>query len=123
MKSLIEKITIGDYDIEEQYPWPVISEEAKDLIKKLLELDPEKRLTATQALHHPWITEEKKGAAVSIYDSLKASSEASFLTTTRAKLRMYSEATIKERRIARLTIETTAAKLPMVSHYQLKKNK
>ena len=28
---------------------------AKDLVKKLIEVDIEKRYTATQALNHPWV--------------------------------------------------------------------
>lgn len=35
--------------------WANISEDAKDLISNLLVLDPQKRYTAEQALHHPWI--------------------------------------------------------------------
>jgi len=36
-------------------PWPEISDMAKDLIKKLLQVDPEKRYNAKQALLHQWI--------------------------------------------------------------------
>ncbi|KAJ0406758.1 hypothetical protein ATCC90586_009407 [Pythium insidiosum] len=36
--------------------WTNISSEAKDLIVKLLEKDPARRLTADQLLVHPWIT-------------------------------------------------------------------
>jgi calcium/calmodulin-dependent protein kinase I len=35
--------------------WTSVSEAAKDLISKLMEPDPEKRLTVKQALQHPWI--------------------------------------------------------------------
>ena len=34
-------------------PWNVISPEAKDLIRQLLQFDPAKRPTAQQAIHHP----------------------------------------------------------------------
>ena len=35
--------------------WDEISSEAKDFITKLLDRDPERRPTADEALHHPWI--------------------------------------------------------------------
>lgn len=35
--------------------WKTISNEAKDLIKKLIVKDPSKRLTIQQAIQHPWI--------------------------------------------------------------------
>ncbi|CAL9102624.1 calcium-dependent protein kinase 18-like [Musa acuminata AAA Group] len=38
-------------------PWPNISESAKDFVKKLLVKDPRARLTAAQALSHPWARE------------------------------------------------------------------
>lgn len=38
-------------------PWPSISESAKDFVKKLLIKDPHGRLTAAQALSHPWVRE------------------------------------------------------------------
>ncbi|KAK1372829.1 Calcium-dependent protein kinase 17 [Heracleum sosnowskyi] len=39
-------------------PWPSISPQAKDLVKKMLTLDPKQRLTAVQVLSHPWIKED-----------------------------------------------------------------
>lgn len=38
----------------EGFVWEKISEDCKDLIRKLLEKDPKKRLTATEALNHKW---------------------------------------------------------------------
>ncbi|KAD7479209.1 hypothetical protein E3N88_02345 [Mikania micrantha] len=38
-------------------PWPNISPSAKDFVKKLLVKDPRTRLTAAQALSHPWVRE------------------------------------------------------------------
>ncbi|KAK9067091.1 hypothetical protein SSX86_014416 [Deinandra increscens subsp. villosa] len=39
----------------DEVPWPTLSSEAKDFVKRLLNKDPRKRLTAAQALSHPWI--------------------------------------------------------------------
>ncbi|KAL1824326.1 hypothetical protein DCAR_0312386 [Daucus carota subsp. sativus] len=41
--------------IFEEPPWPSLSAEAKDFVKRLLNKDPRKRMTAAQALSHPWI--------------------------------------------------------------------
>jgi calcium/calmodulin-dependent protein kinase I len=35
--------------------WCEVSEQAKDLVKKMLTVSPEKRITVEQALQHPWI--------------------------------------------------------------------
>ncbi|GAA6084462.1 serine/threonine-protein kinase H1 homolog [Tachysurus ichikawai] len=36
-------------------PWPSVSNLAKDFIDRVLTVDPSERLTAGQALKHPWI--------------------------------------------------------------------
>ena len=36
-------------------PWPEISDSAKELVSRMLTVDPAKRYTAHQVLHHPWI--------------------------------------------------------------------
>ncbi|PKA49496.1 CDPK-related protein kinase [Apostasia shenzhenica] len=36
-------------------PWPSLSPEAKDFVKRLLSKDPRRRMTAAQALGHPWL--------------------------------------------------------------------
>ncbi|KAJ6345546.1 hypothetical protein OIU78_008240 [Salix suchowensis] len=39
-------------------PWPSISPQAKDLVRKMLASDPKQRMTAIQVLSHPWIKED-----------------------------------------------------------------
>ncbi|KAG4912885.1 hypothetical protein AAZX31_19G115800 [Glycine max] len=39
----------------EEAPWPSLSADAKDFVKRLLNKDYRKRLTAAQALSHPWL--------------------------------------------------------------------
>ncbi|XP_071932808.1 CDPK-related kinase 3-like isoform X3 [Coffea arabica] len=42
----------------EDIPWPSVSKEAKDFVKRLLNKDYRKRMTAAQALTHPWLRSE-----------------------------------------------------------------
>ncbi|CAA6657031.1 unnamed protein product [Spirodela intermedia] len=43
----------------EEPPWPTLSSEAKDFVKRLLNKDYRKRMTAAQALCHPWIRDHE----------------------------------------------------------------
>jgi len=52
--ELIKKITTGNYAFEELL-WDEISLEAKDLICQLLNVDPDMRITAEEALCSNWI--------------------------------------------------------------------
>lgn len=51
---MFAKIKKGVYSFHDEY-WAEISPEAKDLIAKMLTVDPKKRLTAEQALEHPYL--------------------------------------------------------------------
>ncbi|KAI9137452.1 kinase-like domain-containing protein, partial [Paraphysoderma sedebokerense] len=51
--ALFEEIKAGKYYFDEEY-WGQISELAKDFIRKLLVVNPKRRLTVDQALQHPW---------------------------------------------------------------------
>lgn len=53
-QMLFRKIMKGVYQFHEDY-WKEVSEDAKDLISKLLVVDPAQRLTVDQALAHPWL--------------------------------------------------------------------
>ncbi|KAJ1557754.1 Checkpoint kinase 2, partial [Nowakowskiella sp. JEL0078] len=49
------QILQGKYTFHDDW-WKDTSEEAKDLIRKMLTVDPKLRITATEALTHPWFT-------------------------------------------------------------------
>eukprot|EP00903_Cladosiphon_okamuranus_P010945 g10337.t1 len=51
---LFRKIKAGNFKFHPEY-WQSISNEAKDLIRRLLTVDPKRRLTAAQAVTHPWL--------------------------------------------------------------------
>ena len=57
-KEIMEKVIIGKYDLENS-PFYKLSKSGKDLIQKLLMIEPNKRLSAEQALSHPWFKENK----------------------------------------------------------------
>ncbi|PHJ21601.1 calcium-dependent protein [Cystoisospora suis] len=52
--EILAKVKSGKFSFNDQ-DWKNVSMEAKDLIRKLLTYDPAQRLTAEQALAHPWI--------------------------------------------------------------------
>jgi serine/threonine protein kinase len=52
-KNLYTQIKTADYDFNPKF-WSEVSEEAKDLIRSLLVVDPKVRCTADEALVHPW---------------------------------------------------------------------
>ncbi|XP_037492053.1 CDPK-related kinase 4 isoform X2 [Jatropha curcas] len=47
-------------------PWPAISPEGKDFVKRLLNKDHRKRMTAAQALTHPWLRDENQSVPLDI---------------------------------------------------------
>ena len=57
-KEIMDKVAKGEYDLESS-PFDTLSSSGKDLIKKLLIMDPKKRISAQEALSHPWFQENK----------------------------------------------------------------
>ena len=66
-EEIMKKIKEGVYDMT-RYPWGIISDDAKDLIKGLLQLDPKKRYTAKEALEHKWLKIEKTKTIQTVYN-------------------------------------------------------
>ena len=56
--EIIEKIKKGSYDLK-SHPFDTLSANAKDLIQKLLTKDVNQRISAVEALNHPWFEEQK----------------------------------------------------------------
>jgi len=52
--AVFDQILAGKFDFPSPH-WDKISASAKDLITKLLVIDPTKRMTAEEALKHPWV--------------------------------------------------------------------
>ena len=70
-KELIKRIQEAQYEFD-PIEWDSISDLAKHFVKSLLEKDPEKRMSAIQALEHPWIFARKKTQSVDMGLTLKA---------------------------------------------------
>ncbi|KAB2096920.1 hypothetical protein ERO13_A01G133000v2 [Gossypium hirsutum] len=53
-------------------PWPKVSDNAKDLVKKMLNPDPKQHLTVQEVLEHPWLQNAKKAPNVLLGETVKA---------------------------------------------------
>uniref|UniRef100_A0A673LYI8 calcium/calmodulin-dependent protein kinase n=1 Tax=Sinocyclocheilus rhinocerous TaxID=307959 RepID=A0A673LYI8_9TELE len=99
---LYQQIKAGAYDFPSP-EWDTVTPEAKDLINKMLTINPSKRITAAEALKHPWISHRSTVAScmhrqetveclkkfnarrklkVSLYTVVRSSSESSESTST-----------------------------------------
>merc|ERR1719203_419953 len=56
--TLFKKIEKGNFKFHEKY-WKHVSEDAKDLVSKLIKVKPSQRLSAKEALHSKWLLEDK----------------------------------------------------------------
>lgn len=68
-REIVRKVRIGHYDLNSKKSFTIlflnlapefkyVSKEAIDLLKKMLTYDPERRISAEEALRHPWITKK-----------------------------------------------------------------
>uniref|UniRef100_A0A8B9U6I3 non-specific serine/threonine protein kinase n=1 Tax=Anas zonorhyncha TaxID=75864 RepID=A0A8B9U6I3_9AVES len=53
-EEILARIGSGKFSLSGGY-WNTVSDTAKDLVSKMLHVDPHQRLTAAQVLSHPWI--------------------------------------------------------------------
>lgn len=83
-KKIIEAVKKGKYTLDEP-EWDDVSEEAVDLVKKCLTYDPDKRISASEGLLHPWF---KKFAKVDKIQKSLASKALSNLKNFRAEQKL-----------------------------------
>ncbi|TRY99320.1 hypothetical protein DNTS_029686 [Danionella cerebrum] len=106
-EEILSRIGSGHFNLSGGN-WDAVSDAAKDLVSKMLHVDPLQRLTAMQVLKHPWIVQRDKlpnsqlqhqdpklvkGAISATYSALKSSQpppelkpiESSFLAQRRVK--------------------------------------
>jgi len=68
---LFKQIRKGDYSFPHPY-WDEVSDAAKDLVSKVLVVDPTKRYSAQQCLDHPWIRNAGDATAKKLHASHRA---------------------------------------------------
>ncbi|KAM3138561.1 hypothetical protein pb186bvf_009313 [Paramecium bursaria] len=61
--EILQRIEAGKYEFDPE-DWGKVSEDAKNLIRKMLEVDPNKRLSAKQAYDDPWIQKNAPNQAL-----------------------------------------------------------
>lgn len=62
-KQLVAKVMLGQYEFVPDSAWAGISDGAKDFVRKLLVVNVEDRMTASEALRHPFIAQCYVGRA------------------------------------------------------------
>lgn len=92
--QLYKQIKKGDYDFPDPY-WTQISANAKDLVRKLLTVNPQNRATPDDVLRHPWIG----GASEKAFDAKHI--ERMRLLQVKSKLRKGVRAIIAVNRFSR----------------------
>ncbi|XP_066363046.1 calcium-dependent protein kinase 16 [Miscanthus floridulus] len=70
-QGVAQAILRGNIDFKRE-PWPSVSDNAKDLVRQMLQPDPKLRLTAKQVLEHPWLQNAKKAPNVPLGDIVKS---------------------------------------------------
>lgn len=83
-KELFRKIVVGKYEFDEE-SFAGVSDEAKDLVSKMLVTDPDKRISASDALKHPWLRQEN-----SRLNMIKLTGTSQRLKTFNAKMKLRS---------------------------------
>ncbi|KAK3444054.1 hypothetical protein EUGRSUZ_A00262 [Eucalyptus grandis] len=69
-EGIAQAIVQGEIDFERD-PWPKVSEEAKDLVRNMLEPNPYTRLTVQEVLEHKWIQNVDKASNVSLGQNVR----------------------------------------------------
>jgi len=67
--EILQMVSRGEFDFDGE-EWDDIDEKAKDLIRKLV-TRPERRLTAAEALQHPWMKHHTRRSGSSVRSKLR----------------------------------------------------
>jgi calcium-dependent protein kinase len=83
-KKLVARVLLGDYNFDDQI-WQGASDRAKEFITELLVVDPHNRISADQALYHPWLTD------VNSHDGFSAAPDEAFVQRVREGIVNYAD--------------------------------
>ena len=83
-KELFRKIVVGKYEFDDA-SFAGVSDEAKDLVSKMLVTDPDNRISASDALRHPWLQQDNSRLSM-----IKLAGTSQRLKTFNAKLKLRS---------------------------------
>jgi len=67
----MKAIMRGDYEVRKK-AWDLVNDTAQDFVKQLLVLDPDKRLSAPEALQHPWIVNRAQATSEPVHEDMLA---------------------------------------------------
>ncbi|XP_044466980.1 calcium-dependent protein kinase 24-like [Mangifera indica] len=70
-EGIAHAIIKGKLDFERD-PWPKISQEAKELVRSMLDPNPYNRVTIQEVLEHPWIQNENHAPNISLGENVAA---------------------------------------------------
>ncbi|KAJ6733875.1 SERINE/THREONINE-PROTEIN KINASE [Salix koriyanagi] len=70
-EGIAQAIVRGEIDFTRD-PWPKVSEEGKDLVKKMLDQNPYNRLTVEEVLENPWIQNASDVPNISLGENVVA---------------------------------------------------
>ena len=98
-KELFRRIKNADYQFDPQY-WDPVSDDAKDFIRKLLVPNPKNRLSAAQAMRHPWLIKGDHDLVVRNLNSTLTNLKANF--NAKRRFKAAAKTIITARRLSRI---------------------
>ncbi|XP_042457696.1 calcium-dependent protein kinase 21-like [Zingiber officinale] len=69
-EGIVQAILKSSVDFKRE-PWPQISVNAKDLVRRMLDPDPSTRLTAKRVLEHPWLQNANMAPNISLGETVR----------------------------------------------------
>ena len=68
--EVLRKVRYGEFKFHPKM-WKNISDDAKDLVKRMMTVDPEERITAADALQSPWIRTDSTRLSMELHDNYR----------------------------------------------------